>query len=67
MAPGGVGRNRAEMIENLQERNQFEDLDGYNKHITMQKKMKENVARVPPTDKQRRAARFKGGIASRAL
>lgn len=33
VAPGKMGVNRAEMIENLQERNQFEDLDAYNKHI----------------------------------
>ena len=45
VAPGKVGVNRAEMIENLQERNQFEDLDAYNRHIQMQKKMKEHVAR----------------------
>lgn len=33
VAPGKIGVNRAEMIENLQERNQFEDLDAYNRHI----------------------------------
>ena len=44
VAPGKVGVNRAEMIENLQERNQFEDLDAYNKHIKMQKRAQETLS-----------------------
>ena len=55
------------MIENLQERNQFEDLDAYNRHIAMQKQAKETASRAPISDKQRRQMRFKGGIAQRAL
>lgn len=51
VAPGKIGRNRAEMIENLQERNQFKDIDAYNKHIAMQKKVRDYESSQPISDK----------------
>ena len=61
--PGKAGRDRGKMIENLQERIQFEDLDAYNKHIQMKRQAEEVQSHMPLPDKVRRQIKFKGGIA----
>ena len=71
-APGRHGVNRAELIENLQERNQFENRAEYDKFQAQQRKNAELASRasMAPTeisDVDRRRHRFKGGIAQRAM
>ena len=67
-APGGHGVNRAAMIERLQDHNQFENREAYEKFQAQQRRAAELATQASViSDQDRRRAKFKGGIAQRAM
>ena len=68
-APGRAGVDRTALIENLQERNQFQNKQAYEKYQADRRRKAELMSQAPTeiSDQDRRRIKFRGGIAQRAL
>ena len=68
--PARAGQNRNAMIENLQERNQFENREAYEKYHADRRRKAELASQAPTelsVEDQRRLKFRNNGVAARAL